>query len=136
MRIEFAGVTVCTGAGTDSPESFDYEGTEDEQVSKFLRAASAVVRQRYNETSTVAFSLFKPMKSIQAAEAFALSIRQSTYLPKFGTLVLKSDDGSGTQTTSLYLPNAHYKRGQAKYKGQNVTVQFTFSGGAMQTTKP
>ena len=136
MRIEFAGITVCTGVGTDSPEGFDYEGAEDEQVSKFMRAASAVVRQRFNETTKISFSLFKPMGTIQAAEKFVLNVRQPSYLPKYGLLVLKSDDGSGSGVTSLYLQNAHLPRTKATYKGSNVTVQFSFSGGAVQTTKP
>ena len=136
MRIEFAGVTVCTGVGTDSPEAFDYEGAEDEQVSKFMRASSAVVRQRFNETTHISFSLFNPMGTIKAAEKFVLNVRQPTYLPKYGLLVLKSDDGSGSGVTALYLPNAHLPRTKATYKGSNVTVQFSFSGGAVQTTKP
>ena len=136
MRIEFASVTVCTGVGTDSPEGFDYEGAEDEQVSKFMRAVSAVVRQRFNETTRISFSLFKPMGTILLAEKFVLNVRQPSYLPKYGLLVLKTNDGSGAGQTALYLPNAHLPRTKATYKGSNVTVQFSFSGGAMQTSKP
>ena len=137
MRIEFAGVTVCTGVGTDSPgEGFSYDGSDDEQVSKFMRAASAVVRHRLNETTHIVIPLFKPLGTIQKAEKFLLSVRQSSYLPKYGLLVLKTDDGSGTDVTSLYLPNAHYQRATAKYKGSNVWVTYSFRGGAVQTTKP
>jgi len=136
MNIIFAGVTVCTGVGTDSPDRFDYAGEEDEQVSKFLRATSAVVRERYNETTQIAFTLFKSLGTEQAAEAFCLAFRQPSYLPKYGTLVLKSGTKQSAGGVALYLPNAHFKRGKVSYKGMNVFVEFNFSGGAMQTNKP
>jgi len=136
MKIDFAGVPVCSGVGIDSPKGYSYEGEATEQVSKFLRAVSAVVRNRLNEYSVISFTLFRPQSSIQAAEKFVNSHRQTSYLPMYGTLVLTSDDGSHNSTSVLYMPNALRKKNKAHYDGQNAWIDFTFTGGALQTSKP
>ena len=136
MRITFAGKPVCTSAGTDSPEEFSCEGSRAEQASKFLRGFQQVARDRMNEATKVSFTLFRPQASIQAAEAYCLAFRDDKTLPKYGTLELTSDDGSGTSGTTRDLANALYVSGHARYKGVNVWVQYNFSGGALSSTKP
>ena len=136
MNIKFAGITVCSGVKTDSPIKFAYEGDEDEQVSKFMRAVSAVVFPRGNETSVITFTGFKTHGSIQAAEAYVLNFRQANFLPKYGTLVLTTDDGSHTNGTAMYMAKAHFKKGKAAYDGINTYCDFTFTGGALTSSKP
>lgn len=137
MKITFAGITVCTGVGTNSPENFDYEGEATEQVAKFLRGTASAVYDRGNEYSVITFDLFVgQLQSIQAAEKFVLNFRQASYLPSYGTLALTADDGSGTSTSVMYMPGAFFKKGKAKYKGLMVWISFTFTGGALTSAKP
>lgn len=137
MKIDFAGVPVCTGVGTDSPDNFSYEGEASEQVSKFLRGQQSVVRNRGNEYSVISFDLvIGNLKSVQAAEAFVLNFRQTKKYPRYGTLALTADDGSHRDTSTMYMPNAFFKRGAAKYKGCLVFISFMFTGGALTSSKP
>jgi hypothetical protein len=137
MKVVFAGITVCTGKGTNSPEAFSYEGEATEQVAKFLRGTTSAIYNRGNEYSAISFDLFiGSLPSIQAAEKFVLNFRQPTVYPAYGTLALTADDGSGTNTSVMYMPGAFFKKGKVKYKGCMVWVSFNFTGGAFTSVKP
>ena len=131
MNIVFGGKQICTGVRTDSPNSFSYEGEEDEQVSKFLRGIQSVVQSRGNEFTTISFTHFKAHASIQAAQDYVLNFRQAVFLPKYGTLKLTSDDGTHATGQSMVLLNAHFRKGKARYEGSNTYCDYNFTGGML-----
>lgn len=140
MQLDFAGTSICTGVGTDSPSKFSYEGERGEQVRKFLRAPQSVVADRLNEYSVFDFTLFKPQSSIQEAEYFTVWYRQNLIAQLggslSGTLKITTNDGSGSGQKVLYLTNALLKKCKARYDGCNCWVDFVFTGGMPTTVKP
>lgn len=134
MKIDFASKPLCTGKGTDSPKDFSYVGERSEQVSRFLRGAQAVVRDRGNRYTTIGFEIFRSHGTIQAAQKFCLSHQDS--FPSYGLLVLTCDDGSGLLTQVMYLPNAFLKSVRVRYEGMLSFTNYVFTGGALSATKP
>ncbi len=129
MNILFAGTTICTAKGTDSPQNFSYTGERSEQVSRFLRGRQAVVRDRGNEYTQIAFTITRSHGTVQAAEYFCLTHRIN--LPTYGVLKLVTSDGSGGATKALTLNNALAKSIKTRYEGMLSFTDYTFSGGAV-----
>ena len=134
MKIDYAGKSLCSGKGIDSPDKFSYQGERSEQVSRFLRAAQVIVRDRGNQYTTITFDVVRSLGTVQAAEKFALTHQAS--LPTYGTLQLTCDDGSATVTSVIYLAKALLKSVKVKYEGMLTTASYTFTGGTPTSAKP
>jgi len=108
------------------PEGLSIDGEINVQVSEFLRADSAKVRNRKNHRVTVSFACKRDCGTVDAAEAFIVQFYATC---KRGTqLVLAT---GSTAATKLTINNAALPKISLKHIGVMVQAQFSIIGGSI-----
>lgn len=134
MKIDFAGIPLCSGERIDSPKGLVVKTTRLLQVTEPLRARQAKNRSRKNIKTDVSFMIQRSHKTVNEAEDFAMN--HFADMPESGTLVLTADDGAHRQTKVTYLADAVLESAEVKHNGILSFTTYVFKGGIPQKQKP